>query len=348
MTSRPPSLTVYHELPAGILQCSAQELHEYLPGPSLIHLNGHRQPPLFISVLLHGNEHSGLTAIQQLLVAYSKKPLPRALSLFIGNVTAARDGLRKLPDGADFNRVWLAGKQPEHAITRQVCQAMQQRGVFASIDIHNNSGLNPHYACVNRLHTPFLQLATLFSRTVVYFTRPEGVQSAAFARLCPAVTIECGQPGNAAGIDHAIRFCKACLQLDHMPEQAVKRQDIALFHTVATVRVAAGLSFCFDRQGNTDIEFVDGIEAYNFTELEATTPLARLRHGISRPLQAIDERGQDVSEQFFYCQQGQLFSRRVFMPSMLTTDIALIEQDCLCYLMERYPLPQMNTGIPQK
>ena len=55
--------------------------------------------------------------------------------------------------------------------------------MFASIDIHNNTGLNPHYGCVNRLDPPFLHLATLFSRIVVYFKRPLGVQSAAFASV---------------------------------------------------------------------------------------------------------------------------------------------------------------------
>jgi hypothetical protein len=34
-------------------------------------------------------------------------------------------------------------------------------------------------------------LARLFSRPVVYFERPVGVQSAALAKICPAVTRPC-------------------------------------------------------------------------------------------------------------------------------------------------------------
>ena len=79
---------------------------------------------------------------------------------------------------------------------REVVEQMRARGVFASVDIHNNTGINPHYGCVNRLEAPFLHLAALFSRIVVYFKRPLGVQSAAFAQLCPSVTVECGKPGN--------------------------------------------------------------------------------------------------------------------------------------------------------
>ena len=63
---------------------------------------------------------------------------------------------------------------------RAVVDIMRERGVFASIDLHNNTGSNPHYACVNRLDNRYLHLATLFARTVVYFLRPTGVQSVSY------------------------------------------------------------------------------------------------------------------------------------------------------------------------
>jgi hypothetical protein len=37
--------------------------------------------------------------------------------------------------------------------------------------------------------------------------------------------------------------------------------------------------------------------------------------------------------------RGELLTRRVVMPSMLTLDERVIRQDCLCYLMERFPIP---------
>ena len=48
---------------------------------------------------------------------------------------------------------------------------------YASIDIHNNTGNNPHYACVTSLNDRDLHLARLFSRTIVYFKKPVGVQT---------------------------------------------------------------------------------------------------------------------------------------------------------------------------
>ena len=331
-------LHITETLPEGLLETPCERLDTVLPGPTLIHLPGQRDPALFVSILLHGNETTGLRAIQALLAEYQGQRLPRALSLFIGNVAAAVRGRRRLEGQADYNRVWSGQGRPEHALMAEVSETMRRRGVFASIDIHNNSGLNPHYACVNRLEPAFLQLATLFNRTVVYFLRPTGVQSAAFAEFCPAVTIECGRPGEASGIEHARRYLEACLQLEELPEQAVHAQDIDLFHTVATVRIAEGWRFGFDGEADVELLFDDGIERYNFSELPAGTPLARILRPDGRPLQAIDEAGGDVSDRFFLLDGDRLLTRRPVMPSMLTTDCELIRQDCLCYLMERYPL----------
>ena len=183
-------LTILEELPAGLLQRDAPALHEVLSGPTLIHLQGRRRKPLLVTVLLHGNENTGWLAARELLRRYSGRTLPRSMSLLIGNVIAARSGIRRLDEQPDFNRVWGRGDTPEHAMARQVVTEMAQRKVFASVDVHNNTGFNPHYACVNSLDTSYLHLATLFSRTVVYFTKPDTVQSLAMAQVCPAVTLE--------------------------------------------------------------------------------------------------------------------------------------------------------------
>ena len=330
-------LTVLEALPEGLLECEARSLYEILPGPTLIHLAGRRPAPLFVSVLLHGNEYSGLLALQQLLRHYRQRPLPRALSLFIGNVAAARYGLRRLDHQPDYNRVWQGEGTPEHAVMRQVVQSMAGRGVFASVDIHNNTGHNPRYACVNRLEHRFLHLAALFGRTVVYFTRPEGVQSAAFARLCPAVTLECGRPGEQQGVEHARRYLEAVLNLACLPDHPVARGDIDLFHTVALVNIPPGISFGFGDTA-TDIQFVKDLDRLNFSELPAGTCFGRINTEKPVRLDVRDEAGREVNALYFTYDNGEIRTRVPLMPSMLTLDSQVIRQDCLCYLMERLPL----------
>ena len=87
-------------LPVGLLDLDATQLISMLPGPTLIHLAGRREPSLFVTVLMHGNETTGWEAVQSLLRRYlvgdSLGELPRGLSLFISNVSAAQFGLRSL------------------------------------------------------------------------------------------------------------------------------------------------------------------------------------------------------------------------------------------------------------
>ncbi len=334
-------LTVLENLPEGLLERDASQLHEVLHGPTLIHLPGRRREPLFVSVLLHGNEDTGWEAMRRVLARARVHGLPRALSLFIGNVAAARRGLRRLDGQVDYNRVWPGTPEPhlpEAALMRQVTEAMAARAVFASVDIHNNTGRNPHYACVNRLAPHFLHLATLFSRTVVYFLRPLGVQSAAFAELCPAVTIECGRPGTAHGESHAADYVEACLNLAAFPGHPVAPHDIDLYHTVATVRLPEAVSFGFE-PAEADVVFPADLDRLNFHELPAGSVLGRIRPGLDTALEVTDEHGADVGRRLFDWQDGRLQLRRRLMPAMLTTDARIIRQDCLCYLMERLPYP---------
>jgi succinylglutamate desuccinylase len=330
-------LTTRTDLPEGFLCASAAELHRILAGPTLIHLPGRRTEPLFVSVLLHGNEDTGLKAIQSLLGDYRGRILPRAVSVFVGNVRAAAHRQRHLEDQPDYNRVWPGAETSgllEHAMMQDVVDQMRSRQVFASIDIHNNTGINPHYGCVNRLDAPFLHLATLFSRIVVYFKRPLGVQSAVFAQLCPAVTVECGKPGDSGSEAHAATFLEAALHLDHFPEQPVPVHDLALYHTVATVKVPDEVRFTFGG-GDAQVWFEPDLDHMNFRDLRAGTRLARVAAGCQQPLLVLDEDGSEVTQRYFEIRSGELRTRRPVMPSMLTLNEQVIRQDCLCYLMER-------------
>jgi len=339
----PPRLREREGLPDGLLSAASRDLAGLLGGPTLLHLPGEREPPLFVCALLHGNEDVGWEAVRELLGAHLHRAgrlhLPRAMSLFLGNLDAAAQGLRHLPGQPDYNRVWPGSElphTPEHVLMAQVVETMARRGVFASVDLHNNTGRNPHYACVNVIEAPFLHLATLFSRTVVYFTTPKGVQSQAMAGLCPAVTLECGKVGDRWGIEHARDYLDACLHLAALPDHPVASHDIDLFHTVAQIRVPEGVSFDFSAgPEGSDIGFAPDLDQLNFRELPAGTALGRVRSPRARLL-VQDDHGRDLAQRYLAFEQDELRLRLPVMPSMLTCDALVIQQDCLGYLMERY------------
>jgi succinylglutamate desuccinylase len=291
-------------------------------------------------VLLHGNEDTGWLAARRLLREYANQPLPRSLSLFIGNVEAARHHQRFLDGQPDYNRIWSSATvrqgTPERKMAEQIVEDMRRREVFASLDIHNNTGINPHYACVRRLDQSFLHLATLFGRTVVHFTKPDGVLIQPFSDLCPSVTVECGQAGQVYGVEHGFDYLRACLHLAEIPTHPVAEHDINLYHTVAIVKVPRDVSFSFDSD-DADIQFNRDLDHFNFRELPAGTALGRIRPGSHAHLEVRDSEDHEVGERFLRIVDGEIRTTLPVMPSMLTLSERAIRQDCLGYFMEKRP-----------
>lgn len=338
--SREPELQLLEALPDGFLQIDPRDLHTLLKGPTLISLPGREQQGIFVSILLHGNETSGLLAVQAVLKKYQDKQLARPLYIFIGNIEAARYGLRQLNGQMDYNRAWPGTELPASAETRLlagVYEIMQGKNLLLSIDLHNNTGLNPHYACINKLDPQYLRLALFFSRTVVYFKRPRGVQSIAFAEICPAVTVECGKVGDQRGVKEAANLIETCLTLRSLSDEPVDSHDIDLFHTAAQVKIPAQLTFSFDDEP-ADINFSHELEYMNFREITPGTPFGDCAQLTQPPFIVLNEQGEDVYDDYFTVDNGLLRVKRPVMPSMLTLDERIIRQDCFCYLMERVKL----------
>lgn len=330
----------YDTVPDALLDIPARDLWQHLPGPSMFDIPGRDERPLFVSVLLHGNEVTGWTAVQNILRRHraDRRQLARRMLLFVGNVAAAKCNVRTLDNQTDYNRTWPGTRFPEAAeaaLMRDVVAAAAAEEPFASIDIHNNTGNNPHYACVNELAEHHLHLASLYSRQVVFFTRPVGVQSAAMSKMCPAVTVECGMPGSAAAAEHAAEFLEAALSLHAFPDHAVPEQDIDLLQTAVILRVPPDASFTYDGT-DADFRFLPDIDRLNFSDLTAGTPLGRLGATQDRRLAVVPGgEFETAADSYIDYADGEIRLARDAIPAMLTRDPRAVRLDCLGYLMHR-------------
>ncbi|MGJ0503946.1 MAG: M14 family metallopeptidase [Methylocystis sp.] len=324
-------------LPEGFLDCPAHRLTDILPRPTLFDLPGRDPKPLFVSTLLHGNETSGLAAVQEVLRRHAARGLNRSLILFVGNVEAAAANLRTLSGQRDFNRVWPGTAFPDDPLAdmaRWICEYVGKRDAFAAVDIHNNTGFNPHYSCISRLEPKYVALAQLFSRIVVHFQRPRGTCAAAFAELCPAITVECGKSGVDAGVAHAIELLEACLSITELPDHAPAPHDVELLRTCAIVKPPAGASFSFDGTP-ADFLFRPDIDHLNFSELSAGASFGALGDEGAR-LEVLPGDGFDAQPiNYFDYAGGEIRLAHPAIPAMLTVDPRAVKQDCLCYLMHR-------------
>jgi len=323
-------------LPEGLLDCPANRLSTLLQGPTLLTLEGQKKEPLFLSVLLHGNEDTGWDALRSWLTEHQDQILPRTLVLFIGNIQAASQGLRRLDGQPDYNRIWKGGDSDEAAMAAEILQYVRLMNPFAAVDLHNNTGTNPHYGCINKLDAPFLHLALLFSRTIIYFTQPDSVLSRAFADICPAITVEAGKPGEEGGIEHCYNLIDAAMHLHHFPEHQPSGHDYDLFETVAITRIAEGIEFGIE-PCELPLSLRPDLDKLNFSELPQGAHLGTYTGDVF-PITISNASGQDIAQHYFKLKDSQLCTSTPLMPSMLTLNTHIIRQDCLCYLMQRIDL----------
>ena len=301
-----PTLAPFVDLPAAALA-------DALGGPTLFDLRKAGQAPLFISVLVHGNEVSGWDAVR-----YLHRELAAASTLiFVGNVAAARAGVRVLPGRIDFNRVWEGGDSAEAGVAAEVTALAAAAKPRLAIDVHNNTGRNPPYAVVVRSDRSTLTLARAFSRLALFATQPGGFQTRRFASFCSAVTIEVGTPDDPASTDRAIAFLASLLD-ERAPTADAK--TLTLFETTARVTVSE------------DAVLVPEAQRLNFGPAPAGSLLAR-----AGTLSAWNANGCEVGKRYLQRCAGETVLSRDTAIAMYTPDLAAARLDCLCYLLE--PLP---------
>jgi hypothetical protein len=335
-------LQVLESIPPGLLEAPPEKLADVLGGPTLLHLSGRGQGTLFVSTLLHGNETTGWNALRQLLLEFEGAQLPRPLSIFIGNVKAAKTRHRRLDGQPDFNRIWSSKSGPEEAMAAKVLKAIEAIGPIACLDIHNTSGENPVYGCIHRLDDESLPLARAFSTTQVYVEQPDSMLGVACSKFAPTLTLECGISGRQEVTDRTAQFIRACLEQEWPLQMMPLSAQHQLLRPVATVRIPEQISFSFDDQqacDEVDLCFKSGLDGHNFATLPAGTLIGCIRPGVEVHLNVEDASGEDLYGHYFRTEADDLVTASPLIPSLLTVNSRIIRQDCLCYLMEPMSCP---------
>lgn len=328
-------LRCYQKLPKNLFSTPINKLHDLLKGPSLFHLRGKSQKTLFISTLLHGNETSGFLALKSFFKKYDSQELPISICLFIGNTMAAKYGQRQLEGQKDWNRVWVPKELPEcpeKSIATKVLEYGKKLPLFASVDIHNNTGHNPSYSCINYLDPVFFKLAQLFNKKTVYFTTPHQALSVQFGRFCPSLTIEAGMPGEKEGIELILDFLEKIMRVPDL-STLPPPEDIPFFHTIGRIKTPKNtrINFQNDPQSHDEFSLRDDLDSFNFRSVPV-----KKRWGYAQQDFIVESfEGKDIFNKYFERENNSLLIRKSFTPCMLTKDIDIIQSDCLCYIMEK-------------
>lgn len=321
------NLEVQTKLDPALLALPAEQLSSVLAQPTLFDLRQPDRDPLFISVLLHGNETSGWDAMRNLLVNLNTNRDPISLVLLVGNVVAAKDGRRSLDGQVDFNRIWEGGETPECLWANEVIDYVRSTNPWLAVDIHNNSSPNPHYSVITDLESDTLQTARHFSSLAILAHHPHGVLTRRCADFCPSITIEVGLPSDFLSAERAKNFVQNLVACGNVPQNPF--DDLQIF--LNRIRVVLG-----DAETLSDEqvpEFTPDLHQYNFKSLPSGTKIARLTSPRGR-LMAIDEDMNDVSDEYFVYNGKSVSVRDDVIMSMYSDDPKIVRQDCVCYFLE--------------
>lgn len=336
-------------LPDRLLGLDDVELLEELERPTLIRVPGGGDlPPRGIATLLHGDEDTGYRAV--LRVLRRRRTYPFDLYVIVGNVRAALagDGFanRFLDEQEDFNRIWGAEPTTRLRLAADgILGELRDAKLASMVDIHNNTGTNPFYAIVTRLEEPSLNLATIFTTTVLHWRLGVNTLMEALADVCPAVAVECGLPGRPDSLSFAVDGIRRYLGARDVADAELAR-DYDLYGDLRKVIVRPEVRFSFGGELGDEVDFVveQDADAYNFETVPAGHVIGRVPPGSAVPLQVLGIDGEDVTDQYVDVHEGHVVVTREITPVMMTRTAVAARKDCLFYIATPEPHPVLSQG----
>lgn len=343
-------------LPDRLLDLDDRALLAALGGPTLIRVPGAgRAAPRSVACLLHGDESTGYHAA--LRVLRRRRTYPFDLYVVIGNVRAAlADGgfAHRFLDGQeDFNRVWGLADPTTHQrrAADGILGELRGAGVEALVDLHNNSGDNPFYAIATDLEPRTLNLATLFTTTILHWDLAAATMMEALGPDVATVAVECGLPGRAESLAFAVDGLRRYLGEVDLAADGLRR-DVDLLADLRKVTVRPEVRFRFGGALDHDVDFVVAADAdvHNFVPVAAGHVLGRVHPGGRQPLRAVDARGVDVTARHFGVVDGAVVTLAPTTPVMMTRTVAAARKDCLFYLAseQQPPAPAVVSGVQRR
>jgi hypothetical protein len=342
------ALLVLDPFDVALLELDDWSLLRHLGRPTLARIAGTGDgAPRAVVTLQHGDEPTGLQAV---LRALRRRPrLPYDLWVAIGNVRAALEppgyAHRFLSGQRDMNRLWVDDDGSELGLAVQGIRAhLLDQPLASVVDLHNTSGANPFHAIVAEPTVAAVNLATLFTTTVVRWDQRVGAMMEALHPHAPSIAVECGLAGRPGSLAFALDGVRRWLAA---PDPASDRVaiDHDLLVTMRRVLVRPDVRFRFGGEVDAEVDLAIDIDAdqRNGVPTAAGWVLGRVRPDLTAPLVVLDPGGSDVTDQVVTVRDGQVVVTIDTVPLMMTRTVDAARKDCLTYLLDT---ASPATGMP--
>lgn len=336
-------LRVRDSIDEEVLDCEARDLYRLLPTPTLFDLtNG--VPPIFVSVLLHGNELTGWDAIRQFLRKRDQANPKHSLVLYIGNVEAAALNQRFLDHQLDFNRIWCGGDQAEHQHAEEVVHLIQRMKPKFALDIHNNSGLNPAYSVLTHTSYACLTHARKFSSIALLAPSLHSVITRRMNEICPSITIEVGLSGEVDSLRRTLEYLDYLFEADL--DHTIFPEDLSIYRTVANLRVETEGKPHFP----TFPKLNPALEPLNFDSVPAGTSIST-HLSDDWVVRVYDNDEVEQTDQYLEQVGKDTYLKNDVIMAMFTQHVENAFHDCVCYFLEpttiRYGDDELLQPLPE-
>ncbi|WP_019616376.1 succinylglutamate desuccinylase/aspartoacylase domain-containing protein [Psychromonas ossibalaenae] len=294
-----------------------------------------QRPCRIITTLLHGNEPSGVYALQR-LITNQTQPICDTY-VFVASVRAATAEplfyFRMLPEHRDLNRCFsdINISDQQGALALYIKEFIRGKRPELLMDMHNTSGESPAFSVSHVQDRRHASLCLLFSPFIIHSTIKVG---ALFEQdfNCPNVTIECG--GAANEMSHEIAytglhriFRAEISELKGEAESPVWLNNPLRLELKADTKLAYADSPC----PQADLTLPLDIDSHNFGVWGADRPLGWLGDRGMNIFTVKGAQGKDHLADLFTCRNRQLFPAVSLHLFMITNRADIALSDCLLY-----------------
>ncbi|MCZ6830185.1 MAG: succinylglutamate desuccinylase/aspartoacylase family protein [Gammaproteobacteria bacterium] len=306
-----------------------------LPGPIAIHVAGRDPARCRVLVTLsHGNEPSGLEAVQRWLLS-GTQPAVNIVVIFGAVAAAAAEPLffhRMLPGERDLNRCFTPPYEDcQGELAQAILSHIRRQRPEAVIDLHNTSGSSPAFAVTCGDAPAQRQLVGLFvEQLVVTDLRLGSLMEQELG--CPVVTIEAGGSQDEQAEVTADRGLARYFGEDDVFAQL---RPITLFKHPLRLELShhSRIDYAQRALHDRDITVRDDIEQFNFAPVHAGEMLGWLDEDGLDHLLISGGPDDHPPVEYFRVEDGQLYPRRTLRVFMATTRPDIAASDCLFYFI---------------
>ncbi len=331
----------FDSLPSFFFDINQKNVLEHLQGMSLIFHAGNYENTVLVSTMLHGNETSGLDILKKFLKKIEGIEDRPNILILLGNPKAFHENKRFIQGQLDHNRIWTTKEsRPDNLTAQKAINHFIEHDFLCAVDIHNNTGKNPIFCCVNRLDKKTLGLAQMFGTDVLFFEDPETALSTFMGRFCPSMAIECGLSGDEFGIERATKFLTEVVKIrtkEDLIEHKFKKNIFKSFGKF-TLPIDTEVSFIrrdfLPTEKNKGVYFFDDLEGYNLKLVPEGTHFGFL-FGEKSQVESFTDFGEDIFSKYFEIKDNKIISKISFYAAMVTKDVAVAKADCFFYFLNK-------------